>query len=230
MRRSPSRLSCLDPGCQPPSPVRQSSCACQHFLLQFRAIPPFCFPLPFCLPLHPLAQWSNLETSFDSQARCRSSASDRASSSTISHDTSTRFLLSLCPSLILDQTSRHSKGFEIVRARSNDARSRASNLKLTVLLHDREDLDDDLGRRADEHLALSTALGVDDVVLEKSVRCVHHCRVSPIGRSGAFHFSQPHFPSLGPHGRCGASIFPTPAIGIPATLASTSLGPSIPCP
>ena len=34
-----------------------------------------------------------------------------------------------------------------------------------MLLHDREDLDDDLGRRADEHLALSTALGVDNVVL-----------------------------------------------------------------
>lgn len=31
----------------------------------------------------------------------------------------------------------------------------------TVLLEDREDLDDDLRRGADKHLALSTALGVD---------------------------------------------------------------------
>lgn len=36
---------------------------------------------------------------------------------------------------------------------------------LTVLLHDREGLDDDLGRRADKHLALAAALGVDNVVL-----------------------------------------------------------------
>ena len=35
-----------------------------------------------------------------------------------------------------------------------------------MTLHDTEELDDDLRRGADEHLALSTALGVDDVVLE----------------------------------------------------------------
>lgn len=35
---------------------------------------------------------------------------------------------------------------------------------LTVLLHNREELDDDLGRRADKHLALTLALGVDNVV------------------------------------------------------------------
>ena len=33
-----------------------------------------------------------------------------------------------------------------------------------MALHDGEELDDDLGRRADEDLAFSTALGVDDVV------------------------------------------------------------------
>lgn len=36
---------------------------------------------------------------------------------------------------------------------------------LTVLLHNGEHLDNDLGARADEHLALSAALGVDNVVL-----------------------------------------------------------------
>lgn len=35
---------------------------------------------------------------------------------------------------------------------------------LTVLLHNREELDDDLGRRADKHLALTLALGVDNAV------------------------------------------------------------------
>ena len=33
-----------------------------------------------------------------------------------------------------------------------------------MLLHDREELDDDLGRRADKHLALTLALGVDNAV------------------------------------------------------------------
>lgn len=33
---------------------------------------------------------------------------------------------------------------------------------LTVLLHGAEELDDDLGRRADEDLTLALALGVDD--------------------------------------------------------------------
>jgi hypothetical protein len=36
---------------------------------------------------------------------------------------------------------------------------------LTVLLHDREDLDDDLGRGSDKDLSLSSSLSVDDVVL-----------------------------------------------------------------
>jgi hypothetical protein len=43
--------------------------------------------------------------------------------------------------------------------------STRSARSLTVLLHHTEGLDDDLGGGADEHLALSTALGVDDVVL-----------------------------------------------------------------
>ena len=36
---------------------------------------------------------------------------------------------------------------------------------LTMALHDTEELDDDLRGRADENLALATALSVDDVVL-----------------------------------------------------------------
>ena len=42
--------------------------------------------------------------------------------------------------------------------------------RLTVLLHDSEDLDDDLGRRSDHDLSLSSSLGVDDVVLGVSAR------------------------------------------------------------
>ena len=38
--------------------------------------------------------------------------------------------------------------------------------KRTMLLHDSQELDNDLRRRTDEDLALATALGVDDVVLE----------------------------------------------------------------
>jgi hypothetical protein len=36
--------------------------------------------------------------------------------------------------------------------------------KLTVLLHDREELDDDLGRRTDQDLTLAALLGVVDGV------------------------------------------------------------------
>ena len=36
--------------------------------------------------------------------------------------------------------------------------------KLTVLLHDGEELDHDLGGRADEHLALAALLGVEHVL------------------------------------------------------------------
>ena len=39
------------------------------------------------------------------------------------------------------------------------------NIKLTMTLHDREELDDDLRGRTNEDLALATALGIDDVVL-----------------------------------------------------------------
>jgi hypothetical protein len=35
---------------------------------------------------------------------------------------------------------------------------------LTMALHDAQELDDDLGGRADEHLALAATLGIDDVV------------------------------------------------------------------
>ena len=35
---------------------------------------------------------------------------------------------------------------------------------LTVLLHNRQDLDDDLGGRSDQDLSLSSSFGVDDVV------------------------------------------------------------------
>ena len=40
---------------------------------------------------------------------------------------------------------------------------------LTMALHNAQELDDDLGRRADEHLALAAALGVDNVVLRMHV-------------------------------------------------------------
>lgn len=38
-----------------------------------------------------------------------------------------------------------------------------------MLLHDGEDLDNDLGGRSDEDLSLSSSLGVDDVVLQNPV-------------------------------------------------------------
>lgn len=41
--------------------------------------------------------------------------------------------------------------------------------QLTVLLHNGEDLDNDLGGRSDEDLSLSSSLGVDDVVLQDPV-------------------------------------------------------------
>ena len=40
-----------------------------------------------------------------------------------------------------------------------------------MTLHDTEELDDDLGARADEHLALATALSVDNVVLCRILAC-----------------------------------------------------------
>lgn len=43
--------------------------------------------------------------------------------------------------------------------------------RLTVLLHDREGLDDDLGRRSDEDLSLSSSFGVDDRVLPRVSAC-----------------------------------------------------------
>ena len=38
-----------------------------------------------------------------------------------------------------------------------------------MLLHDGEDLDDDLGRRSDHDLSLSSSFGIDDVVLIVSI-------------------------------------------------------------
>lgn len=71
-------------------------------------------------------------------------------------------------------------------------------LLLTVLLEDTEGLDHDLRGRADKHLALSTALGVDDVV--------EGCRVSlvlavslarmPFEESIAMSRAHPYSPSL----------------------------------
>lgn len=37
-------------------------------------------------------------------------------------------------------------------------------MRLTVLLHDFEEFDDDFGRRSDEDLSLSRLLGIDNVV------------------------------------------------------------------
>ena len=39
-----------------------------------------------------------------------------------------------------------------------------TSLKRTVLLHDAQNLDDDLGSRSDEHLTLASSFGVDNVV------------------------------------------------------------------
>lgn len=46
---------------------------------------------------------------------------------------------------------------------------RGEGTLLTVLLHDGEDFDDDLGRRSDQDLSLSSSFSVDDVVLFMSV-------------------------------------------------------------
>lgn len=43
-------------------------------------------------------------------------------------------------------------------------------LKPTMSLHNTQELDDDLGRWADEDLALAAALSVDDVVLSERVK------------------------------------------------------------
>ena len=45
-----------------------------------------------------------------------------------------------------------------------------------MLLHDGEDLDDDLGRGSDHDLPLSSSLSVDDVVLKVSI----HSSASPV--------------------------------------------------
>lgn len=42
---------------------------------------------------------------------------------------------------------------------------RVEEQRRTVLLHDREDFDDDLGRRSDQDLSLSSSFSVDNVVL-----------------------------------------------------------------
>ena len=43
-------------------------------------------------------------------------------------------------------------------------RGKSQSPTLTVLLHDREELDNDLGRGSDKDLALALALGVDNAV------------------------------------------------------------------
>ena len=52
-----------------------------------------------------------------------------------------------------------------------------------MTLHDTEELDDDLRRGADEHLALAATLGIDDVVLRMNEerdggRVAYHVRGS----------------------------------------------------
>lgn len=55
---------------------------------------------------------------------------------------------------------------------------------LTVLLHNREELDDDLGRRSDQDLALAFAFGIDNavesVVLYREVRCQRTLRTKHV--------------------------------------------------
>lgn len=53
----------------------------------------------------------------------------------------------------------------------------------TVLLHDGEEADDDLGARADEHLALATLLGVDNVVEAVGLHAREHGQL-PTGLPG----------------------------------------------
>jgi hypothetical protein len=48
--------------------------------------------------------------------------------------------------------------------RSTFDRKRISKQKLTVLLHNRKELDNDLGGRTDKNLTLATLFGVVDVV------------------------------------------------------------------
>ena len=48
-------------------------------------------------------------------------------------------------------------------------RYRIATDERTMALHDTEELDDDLGRGADEDLALAAALSVDNVVLRVTV-------------------------------------------------------------
>jgi hypothetical protein len=61
-------------------------------------------------------------------------------------------------------------GFSVRRAWSEQLYSGRTgwmkNRTLTVLLHNGEHLDNDLGARADKHLTLSATLGVDNVVLK----------------------------------------------------------------
>ena len=66
------------------------------------------------------------------------------------------------PSPIVVITPKFSIYQRVGMARGNRGR--------TMALHDAEELDDDLRARADEHLTLATALGVDDVVLSRALR------------------------------------------------------------
>ena len=63
-------------------------------------------------------------------------------------------MLSICPVIEWEIWDRDKRAYGSMK-----------NIKLTMTLHDREELDDDLRGRTNEDLALATALGIDDVVL-----------------------------------------------------------------
>jgi hypothetical protein len=65
--------------------------------------------------------------------------------------------------VIISSRGSYSPGRDVMR---EDGRWKG---RLTVLLHDREDLDDDLGGRSDHDLSLSSSFGIDDVVLGVSL-------------------------------------------------------------
>jgi hypothetical protein len=58
------------------------------------------------------------------------------------------------------QKRRKEKGKKRKKERKKDERRQKIQCKRTVLLHDSKELDDDLGGRTDENLALASLLGV----------------------------------------------------------------------
>ena len=68
-------------------------------------------------------------------------------------------MLSVCPVIEQEIWDRDERAYGSMK-----------NIKLTMTLHNREELDDDLRGRTNEDLALATALSIDDVVLVELLR------------------------------------------------------------